>query len=145
MRTYTIFRATDSVQCKVRDGATGKEYMLRHVVAHSPTGFEMGYGGSGPADLALSILADYFGPVNPTTETRRGCTHYPEIWDQLVPEARKQHAYCRAYLHHQSFRWQFIAPATGLTLVLSEAEIEAWLQAAQAASNTPGRSSRSTP
>jgi hypothetical protein len=28
---------------------------------HSPTGFEWGYGGSGPAQLALAILADYLG------------------------------------------------------------------------------------
>ena len=34
---------------------------LRHIRLHSPTGFEWGYGGSGPADLALSILADYLG------------------------------------------------------------------------------------
>lgn len=27
---------------------------------HSPDGFEMGYGGSGPAQLALAILADHF-------------------------------------------------------------------------------------
>lgn len=27
------------------------------IVRHSPTGFEFGYGGSGPADLALNILA----------------------------------------------------------------------------------------
>lgn len=25
---------------------------------HSPTGFEWGYGGSGPADLAYALLAD---------------------------------------------------------------------------------------
>ena len=31
---------------------------LRHVVKHSPDGFRWGYGGSGPADLALSILCD---------------------------------------------------------------------------------------
>jgi hypothetical protein len=29
------------------------------VVNHSPTGFEFGYGGSGPAQLALAILLDY--------------------------------------------------------------------------------------
>lgn len=29
------------------------------VVKHSPTGFEFGYGGSGPADLALNILLCY--------------------------------------------------------------------------------------
>ncbi len=28
---------------------------------HSPTGFCWGYGGSGPAQTALAILADYFG------------------------------------------------------------------------------------
>jgi Family of unknown function (DUF6166) len=28
---------------------------------HSPTGFEWGYGGSGPAQLALAILADHLG------------------------------------------------------------------------------------
>lgn len=27
---------------------------------HSPSGFEWGYGGSGPAQLALAILADHF-------------------------------------------------------------------------------------
>lgn len=28
-------------------------------VQHSPTGFEWGYGGSGPSQLAFSILADF--------------------------------------------------------------------------------------
>jgi|GEM_PF-2002021 len=34
---------------------------LDHVVRHSPTGIEWGYAGSGPADLALSILARVAG------------------------------------------------------------------------------------
>jgi len=34
---------------------------LEHKVYHSPTGFNWGYGGSGPADLARSILFDYLG------------------------------------------------------------------------------------
>jgi len=29
------------------------------IVNHSPTGFEFGYGGSGPAQLALAILLDF--------------------------------------------------------------------------------------
>jgi len=33
---------------------------IKHVERHSPDGFEWGYGGSGPADTALSILHDYF-------------------------------------------------------------------------------------
>jgi len=34
---------------------------LKHKVYHSPDGFNWGYGGSGPADLARSILWDYLG------------------------------------------------------------------------------------
>ena len=40
---------------------SGKSRPLRHVVLHSPTGFGWGYGGSGPADLALSILCAELG------------------------------------------------------------------------------------
>ena len=31
------------------------------IVRHSPTGFEWGYGGSGPAELALNILSAIVG------------------------------------------------------------------------------------
>lgn len=34
---------------------------LRHVVRHSPTGLSWGYAGSGPADLARSLLVDALG------------------------------------------------------------------------------------
>lgn len=34
--------------------------LLAHCKLHSPTGFEVGYGGSGPADTEASILADHF-------------------------------------------------------------------------------------
>lgn len=34
---------------------------LKHHVYHSPTGFNFGYRGSGPADLARSILWDVIG------------------------------------------------------------------------------------
>lgn len=36
-----------------------KTYQLEHIERHSPDGFNWGYGGSGPADTALSILYDY--------------------------------------------------------------------------------------
>ncbi len=35
--------------------------LLRHIIHHSPTGLEWGYSGSGPADLALSLLTDACG------------------------------------------------------------------------------------
>jgi hypothetical protein len=49
---------------RVRDErapGTAVEHDLFHVVRHSPTGFNWGYGGSGPADTALSILTDCAG------------------------------------------------------------------------------------
>jgi len=42
------------------DGTTIIIGDLEHHVCHSPTGFGWGYEGSGPADLARSILWDYF-------------------------------------------------------------------------------------
>jgi hypothetical protein len=33
----------------------------RRIIRHSPTGFEWGYGGIGPADFALNILSVYIG------------------------------------------------------------------------------------
>lgn len=35
----------------------GVEIPLPHIKKHSPDGFEWGYAGSGPAELALAILA----------------------------------------------------------------------------------------
>jgi hypothetical protein len=47
----------------VKKGVSGKEVVgeLTHVVRHSPTGMEWGYLGSGPADLARSLLIDVLG------------------------------------------------------------------------------------
>ena len=61
---------------------------------HSPTGFEWGYGGSGPAQLALALLADHFGD------------------DQRAVE-----------LHHY-FKWEVVAklPKRGWTLTSRQIE-----------------------
>lgn len=44
-----------------RDGQG--ERPLVHQVHHSPDGFSWGYEGSGPADLARSILTDHLGRI----------------------------------------------------------------------------------
>ena len=36
--------------------------VLHHIVRHSPTGLTWGYGGSGPADTARSLLIAALGP-----------------------------------------------------------------------------------
>ena len=35
--------------------------MPKHIMRHSPTGMSWGYGGSGPSDLALSLLTEVVG------------------------------------------------------------------------------------
>lgn len=68
----------------------------RRHVDHSPSGWEWGYGGSGPADLALNILAcfeDCLVPVEPHLREVLwdGTSVHPEVWRL-----------------HQSFKRQFI-------------------------------------
>jgi len=53
----------DRVRIIAHDKQTGERYDLPHIKRHSPTGMEWGYGGSGPADLARSLLIDALGPA----------------------------------------------------------------------------------
>jgi hypothetical protein len=53
--------APDSVLLS-RDETGAHADIPRRFVVHSPTGFEWGYGGSGPADLALNILGAFVAP-----------------------------------------------------------------------------------
>src|SRR3989304_1690171 len=62
MKTYHGVRKESGAVVTVTEGNVisklNPRFDLRN---HSPTGFEWGYGGSGPAQLALAILADHFG------------------------------------------------------------------------------------
>jgi hypothetical protein len=61
MTQYWGFRDADGQAHVVVRDDSGGEQPLSHFVRHSPSGFEWGYGGSGPADLARSILAHHLG------------------------------------------------------------------------------------
>jgi hypothetical protein len=50
------------------------------LVSHSPTGFEWGYGGSGPAQLALALLADATG------DDAWAGAHYQDYKRQVVAQ-----------------------------------------------------------
>jgi hypothetical protein len=65
---------------------------------HSPTGFEWGYGGSGPAQLALAILADH-------------CAN-----DEL------------AFDFYQRFKWAVVAKFPHRSWTLTSGQIEQVLQ-----------------
>lgn len=68
MRVYSGVRLS-SGSCRVYVEVAGQNprKRLRHRTAggHSPTGFEWGYAGSGPAELARAIVKDVTGEDEP--------------------------------------------------------------------------------
>lgn len=86
----------------------GHEYPLPHMVHHSPSGFEWGYGGSGPADLALSILQDYLG------EPKTVQIHIGKCGQ-------------RAWELHQKFKWQMLQELGHNRWAITTDNIDAWL------------------
>ena len=62
MKVYRGTRADDGGTVTVSDGTGERPLTPRlDLRRHSPTGFEWGYGGSGPAQLALALCADALG------------------------------------------------------------------------------------
>src|SRR5215469_13551398 len=61
MKKYEGRRTIRGVNVSVNGVPLNPRLDLRN---HSPTGFEWGYGGSGAAQLALAILADYLADHN---------------------------------------------------------------------------------
>ena len=90
--------------------------LLSHCNLHSPTGFEIGFAGSGPADTAASILADYF------EEDPRSVEH---VW-----RGRFHGCPSFAIKLHQSFKFEVIARIRlepWEIHTLEESSITAWL------------------
>lgn len=62
MKIYEGTRTPQGCVVTVTDGTTSYPLPLRHDLHnYSPTGFEWGYGGAGPSQLALAIVADITG------------------------------------------------------------------------------------
>lgn len=93
-------------QVRIRHGSGNTTFLKQRIVQHSPDGFQWGYGGSGPADLALNMLYDY-----------------------LLRTHRKR-AKILAMDLHQSFKWDFIA-RHGKELNVTGDDIEKWFGSAQ--------------
>jgi len=90
------------------------EGRLLHVMRHSPDGFEWGYGGSGPSDLARSILVEHFAGVWKNEPMARR------------EQARKAEQQAESLYH--KFKFEFVAMAPSEGFVVTEREIEEWLE-----------------
>lgn len=91
--------------------ADGEPLPPRHdLFNHSPTGFEWGYGGSGPAQLALAILAHHLGSVIDTSH------------------AKSAEAVDRAAVRlHQKFKWDVVSRWHDDQWILPASDIDAWI------------------
>lgn len=117
---------------------------VAHVRHHSPTGFECGYRGSGPADLALSVLHALLPPLAPEDENRQyelpsaeleAALDDPARWSETLGPDRVRVS-CLAYSLHQEFKEEFIAtmPREGGHIPIEV--IQSWI-----AARIPSRSS----
>lgn len=97
------------------------------VIHHSPDGFEWGYHGSGPADLALNILHAFLPPgreINWNSENEK------EWMRDDAPE-RVYRGMCSrlAWKLHQQYKQEVIANLPHDGGVLLAKDIEAWIAA----------------
>jgi hypothetical protein len=84
------------------------------VMHHSPTGFEFGYGGSGPADLALNVCQSYLlsgGYQGEKTACFDG------------------KCFSLAWVLHQDFKRAFIETAPHEGAIIPFEEIRMWFEA----------------
>lgn len=85
--------------------AVEKEYDLPHIEKHSPDGFNWGYGGSGPADTALSILTDFLGDQDQAERFYQDfkCAFVANIKkeDDLVIHGVRIHYWMQRMIHKQ--------------------------------------------
>jgi hypothetical protein len=88
---------------------------VKHLVFHSPDGFEWGYGGSGPADLSLALLADFLLRTSQATGLGVRIDETPE--------------YQRAFALHQDFKWDVVARLEHEAWTVAGEAIATWLAA----------------
>jgi len=79
MKMYVGYRSKRGCAVFIigHDGDSRRLPLYRNIVNHSPDGFEWGYGGSGPAQLAFALCYDVIGDV--------------EIARQVYQEFKRRH------------------------------------------------------
>lgn len=131
--------AGDVVVRRGLDGWLRCNVPWRHV-HHSPDGFNIGYGGSGPADFALNVVAWFLGPPRdpgpePDTEAAGADEATWKAWEAWseVDEGRVKlwdGSYVRAdvWSLHQPFKWHFVAPLPREGGTIPGEAVRAWLR-----------------
>lgn len=117
----TTQTAGDVILHRDEDGTARATLPHRHV-HHSPTGFEFGYGGSGPADLALNILAAFVAvPIEHEVPEERWGDEAVQLHDGSYVSGAVWHL-------HQEFKRRFVAtlPRGGGTIRADD--VRAWLR-----------------
>lgn len=132
--TYTV--SGGSIAVKLEDGTT---YPLpRSGRNHSPTGFNWGYGGSGPAETAASILCDFFDDGKHKCDLCEGEGELAvdATEDEGGDDVDKQRCYAcegrgiKLPVSYQDFKFAVIARLEqGKDFELTGKEIEDWLAA----------------
>lgn len=95
-----------------REDGEARASVPRRVTQHSPTGYEWGYNGSGPADLALNVLEDvllHLGHRGPRVK----------CWQGECFEA--------AWLAHHDFKRHFLAAMPHEGGVIPRETVSVWL------------------
>ena len=118
MKTYEVLRTfSGEIGVLIHDEGTDAARILEHCVLHSPTGMETGFGGSGPADLAASILADHLQVGRRVLE---------DAWQGNASDAKAS----RVIHLYQTFKFDFIAPRKlepGKSYEIEAIDIERWI------------------
>lgn len=141
MDVSTLLREEDSLQRvgllveRCADGSVRAN--VAHVRFHSPTGFECGYAGSGPADLALSVLHALIPPPDEADEEQQyelseqdfeAALDDPARWSECIGADRVRVSRL-AYSLHQKFKEAFITPMPRVGGYVPIEEIKAWIAA----------------
>lgn len=97
------------------------------VIWHSPDGWNFGYAGSGPADLALNILNAF---VPPRVLSEDELETDEEFVEGETDPVRCYQGVCSRFAArwHQDFKWEFIAPLQAPGGTLAAEMIKSWIE-----------------
>jgi hypothetical protein len=119
----------DDVKIWREDDGTVKTNIPWSVRHHSPMGFEVGYEGSGPADLALNIL-NHFVPPGREIDWETESLIADDADRDDAPEKCWEGTVSRfAWMNHQDFKRVFIATLPKSGGIIRADDINNWIVA----------------